>query len=100
MYIPIHTHGFSVPAILDTGTTQSFVSRKLAEKLPATIQTTMLLTVILPTGKTMVTTLAIQLYMFIDNSIYTKYCYILPLANPKILGNDFCTSYRITIDLM
>ena len=99
LYLLIYTHGFTVPEILDTGATWPFVSLKLAEKQPATIQTTIPLTVTLPMGKTMVATLAIQLDMLIDDFIYTYYCYILPLTNPLILGNDFCISYRITLDL-
>ena len=50
-------------------------------------------------GKTMVAILAIQLDVLIDNSIYTKHCCMLPFENPLILGNDFCISYRITLDL-
>ena len=96
MCIPIYTHRFTVPAILDTGAMQLFVSYKLAAKLPATIQTTKPLTKMLPMGKTMVATLTIQLDMFIDDLLD---CYILPLENPLILGNDFYTSYRITLDL-
>ena len=57
--------------MLDTGAIRSFVSCKLAGKLTATVQTTMLLTVALPTGKTMLATLAIQLDMLIDDFIYT-----------------------------
>ena len=71
MYILIHTHRFAVPAMLDTGATQLFVSCKLAVKLPATVQTTTLLPVILPIGKAMIATLAIQLDMLIDDFIYT-----------------------------
>ena len=48
--------GFAVPAMLDTSTTWSFVCQQLTAKLPATIQTTMPLTVTLPTGKKMVAT--------------------------------------------
>ena len=48
----------------------------------------------------MVATLAIQLDLLFNNYIYTLYCYILPLANPLILGNDFYTSYGITLDLV
>ena len=55
--------------------------------------------VTLPTGKMMTATSAIQLDMLIDDFIYTQFCYILPLLNPLILGNDFCTSYGITLDL-
>ena len=57
--------------MLDTDAVQSLVSCKLAEKLPATIQTTMPLTVILLIGKTMVATLATQLDILIDYYIYT-----------------------------
>ena len=71
LYLTVQTHGFTVPAMLDTGAMQSFVSHKLAAKLLITIQTTMLWTIVLLTGKTMVTTLAIQLDIFIDNFIYT-----------------------------
>ena len=99
LYIPIHTHGFAVPSMLDTSTTWSFVHHKLIAKLPATIQTTMPLTVILPMGKIMVVTSAIQLDMLIYNFIYILYCYILYLANPLMLGNDFCISCKTTIDL-
>ena len=60
----------------------------------------MLLTVTLPTGKTMAVTSAVQLDVLIDDFIYTEYCYILPLANPLILGNDFCKSCGITLDLV
>ena len=55
LYLSVNTHGFTVPAMLDTGSTWSFVSQKLATKLPATVQTTMPLIVTLPVGKTMVT---------------------------------------------
>ena len=70
LYLSVHAHGFVVPAMLDTSTTWSFVSSKLAARLLATIQTTMPLTVMLPTGKTMVAKLAIQLDMLIDDFIY------------------------------
>ena len=70
LYLPIYTHRFAVPAILDIGGTWLFVSHKLAVKLPATIQTTKPLTVMLPTGKILVTTLAIQLDKLIDIFIY------------------------------
>ena len=56
--------------MLDTGTMRMFVSHKLAAKLPATIQNTMPLTVMLPMGKTMVATSAIQLDILIDDFIY------------------------------
>ena len=56
LYLSIYTHGFAVPEMLDTGTTWSFVSHKLAAILPATVQTTMPLTITVPTGKTMVAT--------------------------------------------
>ena len=55
--------------MLDTGATRLFISHKLAAKLPATAQTTTPLTVMLPMGKTMVATLAIQLDMLIDDFI-------------------------------
>ena len=70
LYLSIYTHGFAVNAMLDTGATQSFMSCKLSAKLPATVQSTMQLTVILLTGKTMVATSAIQLDMLIDDYIY------------------------------
>ena len=56
--------------MLDTGATWSFVSRKLAAQLPATVQTTSPLTVTLPTGKIMTMTSAIQLDMLINDFIY------------------------------
>ena len=71
LYLSIHTLGFAVPAMLDTGIAQLFVSCKLAAKLPATVQTTMPLIVILPMGKTMVVTLAVRLDILIDNFIYS-----------------------------
>ena len=71
LYLSVHTHGFAVPAMLDTVAMQPFVSCKLAAKLPATIQTTMPLTVILPMGKTMVATSAIQLDILIDDFFKT-----------------------------
>ena len=55
--------------MLDTGATQLFVSYKLAAKLPATVWTTMPLTVMLPTGKMLVATLAIQLDILINEII-------------------------------
>ena len=70
LYLSIHTHGFVVPTMLNIGATQSFVSCKLVAKLLATVQITMSLTVILPMGKTIVATLAIQLDMLINNFIY------------------------------
>ena len=99
LYLSVHTHGFAVPLMLDTGTMQSFVSCKLLAKLPATVKTMTPLTIILPTRKTLVATLAIQLNMLIDDPIYLSYCYILPLVNPLILGNDFYMCYGITLDL-
>ena len=70
LYFSIHTHGFTVPAMLDKGATWLFVSCKLAAKQPATIQTTMPLTTVLPIGKRLIATLAIQLDMLIDDFIY------------------------------
>ena len=35
LYLSVYTHGFAIPAMLDTGAKQSFVSCKLAAKLPA-----------------------------------------------------------------
>ena len=55
--------------MLDTGAMRSFVSCKLAANLPATTQTTMPLTVMLPMEKTMVATLSIQLDIVIDDFI-------------------------------
>ena len=71
LYLSVHIHGFAVPEMLDIGTTRLFVSCKLAEKLLATVQTAIPPTVMLPTGKKMVATLAIQLDMLIDDFIYT-----------------------------
>ena len=71
LYLYFYTHGFVVPAMLDTGAKWSFVSCKLAAKLPAIVQTTMPLTIVLPMGKTMVTTSAIKLDMLIDDFVYT-----------------------------
>ena len=59
-----------MPAILDTGAKQSFVSRKLAEKLPATVQTMKPLSITLPTGKMLGATSAIKLDILIDDFIY------------------------------
>ena len=56
--------------MLDAGTMWLFVSRKLAAKLLATIQTTMPLIVTFPMGKKMVATKAIQSDMLIDDFIY------------------------------
>ena len=56
LYLSVQTHGFTVPEILDTGAMRSFISWKLAVKLPDTVLTTMPLIVTLPTGKTMVAT--------------------------------------------
>ena len=56
LYLPISTHGFAVSAMLDIDATQSFVSYKLAEKLPVTIQAMIPLTVIMPIGKTLIAT--------------------------------------------
>ena len=71
LYLSVYTHGFAVPAMLDMGAMRSFVSRKLAAQLLATVQTMAPLTVTLPTGKMMTTISAIQLDMLIDNFIYT-----------------------------
>ena len=57
-------------AILDTGTTQSFINHKQAEKLPATVKTMIPMTVAFPMGKTLVATLAIQLDILINGFIY------------------------------
>ena len=54
LHSPVHTHGFTAPEMLNTGAMWLFVNRKLAAKLPATIQTTTPLTIILPTGKILV----------------------------------------------
>ena len=89
-----------MPAILDVGTTRSFASHKLAAKLPATIQSITPLITTLLTGKTLATTLAIQIDILTDDFIDTYYCYILPLVNPLVLGNDFCIYYWITLDLV
>ena len=70
LYSPINTHGFPVSAMLDTGVTQSFVNCKLAEKLPATVQMMKPLTIMLPMEKTLVSTIAINLDILIDNFIY------------------------------
>ena len=70
LYLSVYTHRFAVPAMLDTGATRSFVSHKLAAQLPATVQTTSPLKIMLPTGKAMTTTSAIQLDMLIDDFIY------------------------------
>ena len=56
LYLSVHTHGFAVPAMLDTGAMWLFVNQKWAAKLLATMQTTMPLIITLPTGKTMVAT--------------------------------------------
>ena len=56
--------------MLDTGATQLFVSHKLAEKLPATLETTTPLTVTLPMSKILVATQAKQLDILMDNFIY------------------------------
>ena len=56
LHLSVYNHGFTVPVMLDTGTMRLFVSQKLAAKLPAMVQTTMLLTVTLPMGKTMFAT--------------------------------------------
>ena len=69
LYLSIYTHRFAVPAMLDTGDTQLFMSCKLAAKLPVMVQTTIPLTLTLPKGKTMVATSAIQLDMLIYNFI-------------------------------
>ena len=63
LYLLIHAHRFTVPEILGTGATWSFISHKLPTKLPATIQITIPLTVMLPKGKILVATLANQLDM-------------------------------------
>ena len=55
--------------MLDISATQSFVSCKLAVKLPAIVQTTMPPIVTLPTGKTMIAKTAIQVDMLINNFI-------------------------------
>ena len=70
LFLSVHIHGFAVPLMLDTGTTWLFVSHKLAAKLPAIELTTTPLTIMLPMGKTMIATSAIQLDMLIDNFIY------------------------------
>ena len=70
LYLSVNIHGFAVLAMLDTGATRSFVSHKLVAKLPATIYTTMPLTVTLPMEKTMVATSVIQLDILADNFIY------------------------------
>ena len=57
--------------MLDKGAMWPFVSHKLAAKLPATVQITTPLTIILLMGKTMVATLAIQLDLLFNNFIYT-----------------------------
>ena len=59
LYLPVHTHRFAVLAILDTSAMHSFVSHKLVAKLLATIQTTMPLNLIFPTGKILFATSAI-----------------------------------------
>ena len=70
LYLSIYTHGFAVPAMLDVCTMQSYVSCKLAAKLSAIIQSMTPLTIMLPTGKTMVATTAIQLDMVINDFTY------------------------------
>ena len=66
LYLPIHTHGFAVSNMLDTDTTWSFVSQKLAEKLPTIIQTTTPLTIALPIGKTLIAKWATKLDMLVN----------------------------------
>ena len=70
LYLSVHTYRFAVPAMLDTGTIQLFVSCKLTAKLTATIHTITPLTITLAMGKTMVATSAIKLDMLIDVFIY------------------------------
>ena len=41
LYLYVHTHGFAVPEMLDTGAMRSSVSHKLAAKLPAIVPTIM-----------------------------------------------------------
>ena len=56
--------------MLDKGSMQLFVSHNLAGELPAIVQTTTPLTIILPTGKILVAISAIQLDVLIDDFIY------------------------------
>ena len=37
LYLSVYTHEFAVPAMLDAGTMRSFISHKLAAKLPAIV---------------------------------------------------------------
>ena len=66
----IHLYPRICSTSYDTGAMQSLVSYKLAAKLPAIVKTMTPLTVMLPTGKTIIATTAIQLDMLIDDFIY------------------------------
>ena len=95
--LPIHTHGFAVPEILDTGAMRLFVSCKLAAKLPATVQPTTPLTIVLPMGKTLIATLAIQLYVMILFTLNIAIYYLLQIHLYWVML--FFMSYRITLVL-
>ena len=69
LYLPVHMKGFTVPEILHIGAIHSFVNCKLVVKLPATVQTTMPLIVILPIEGILVATPAIQLDILIIDFI-------------------------------
>ena len=70
---------FAISATLDTVATWSFISHKLAENLPATIQPTLPLTVILPIGKILVVFSSKKVDMLIDDFIYIQYVMFCPL---------------------
>ena len=71
--------------MLDTGAIWLFVGCKLAEKLPATVQTMKPPTAILPMGKTLVSTTAINLDMLIDE--FHPYIILLHINSSKSINS-------------
>ena len=53
---------------------------------------------ILLVGSKVILNKVIKLYLVIENIIFTKQCFFLPITNPIILGRDFLYKYFAMLD--
>ena len=57
------------------------------------------LEVMLPNSRKVITNKVITLDLVIDNVIFTQQCFVLPITNSNMLGNNFLDTHFAVLDI-
>ena len=88
-----------LPALVDTGASKSFISRRIVSTLHAKMRVSDVLPVRLPDREQLLTNEVVDLSWRKDNVIFKGSFYLLDMVEDAIIGADILERYHSVVDL-